>query len=157
MREDIARELTGLLDEWLPILKDLEGPVITNLRNRQDRTIKQIAGHLIDSASNNLHRMIHLQYQPTPLIFPDYANLGANDRWIALQNYQEEEWDLLVQLLRCLNLHFIHVMNQIDSSAWENIWISALDQEITLRAMIADYPRHFRLHLDEIRELAERS
>jgi len=48
----------------------------------QHWTIKETIGHLIDSASNNTYRIIHLQYQQSPLVFPDYANLGNNDRLI---------------------------------------------------------------------------
>ena len=150
----IAQELHDRTEEWLPRLLALEEDVIANRRNKQNRTIKQILGHLVDSASNNIHRMIHLQYQPTPLAFPDYANLGANDTWIGLQNYQEEDWRDIVELWRCLNRHFSHVMLNIKDTALENIWLSALGQEISLKAMVLDYPRHFKLHLAEIKELA---
>lgn len=153
--KEIAEELIDLTNEWEKKLLDLNEDVIAKRRNVQNRTIRQILGHLVDSASNNIHRMIHLQYQPIPLVFPDYANLGANDIWIGLQNYQEEDWQTLVQLWKYLNRHFTHVMLNIKAEALENVWLSALGQEITLRAMVVDYPRHFKLHLAEIRELAE--
>jgi len=108
---------------------------------------------MVDSASNNTHRIIHLQYQQSPLIYPDYANLGNNDRWIAIQNYQEEEWQNLVQLWKYINLHFVHVLGHINEKKLNNEWISALDQRITLQAMVDDYPRHLKLHLEEIEEL----
>ena len=92
--ESIGEELLSLIEEWEPKLSALGNDVITERRNSQNRTIKQITGHMVDSAStNNTHRIVHLQYQESPLIFPDYANLGNNDRWIAIQNYQEEEWN----------------------------------------------------------------
>ena len=72
--------------------------VITQRRNTQNRTIKQIVGHMVDSASNNTHRVVHLQYRESPLEFPNYATYGNNDRWIAIQNYQDENWENLVQL-----------------------------------------------------------
>ena len=96
--ELISRELLALIEEWEPKLLSLSDDVITKRRNSQNRTIKQIVGHMVDSASNNTHRVIHLQYQESPLIFPDYANLGNNDRWIAIQNYQDENWDNFPQL-----------------------------------------------------------
>lgn len=151
----IAEEMIALINEWESKLLQLNEDVISNRRNRQNRNIRQILGHLVDSASNNIHRVIHLQYQPIPLVFPDYANLGANDIWIGLQNYQEEDWQSLVQLWKYLNRHFVHVMLNIKEEPMENIWISALGQKISLRAMVVDYPRHFKLHLGEIRELAE--
>ena len=147
------QELLTLIDEWVPKLLQLPEDMITLRRNSQNRTIKQIVGHMIDSASNNTHRIIHLQYQASPLIFPDYANLGNNDRWIALQNYQSEQWQDLVQLWKYSNLHLVHVINQVSLDKLDNVWLSALQESVSLREMILDYLRHFKLHLKEIDEL----
>jgi hypothetical protein len=154
--ESIIQELLNLIKEWEPKLLALPVEVITERRNRQNRTIKQIVGHMVDSASNNTHRIIHLQYQQSPLVFPDYANLGNNDRWIAIQNYQDEEWNNLVQLWKYTNIHITHVIQNINAEKLENVWISALNQEISLKAMVVDFPRHFKLHLSEIDELIDK-
>lgn len=149
----INQELIKLIDEWEPILSNIPEDVLTSRRNSQNRTIKQILGHMIDSASNNTHRIIHLQYQPSPLIFPDYANLGNNDRWIAIQNYQDESWDHLVQLWKYANLHIVHVISNVSEDKLDNVWLTALNVPVSLRAMIIDYLRHFKLHLSEISDL----
>lgn len=146
-------ELSRLIDEWEPKLSQLSEDILTKRRNSQNRTIKQIVGHMIDSASNNTHRIIHLQYQTSPLIFPDYASLGNNDRWIAVQNYQDENWHDLVQLWKYSNIHIVHVINNVSIEKLDNVWISALNNAISLKAMIIDYLRHFRLHLSEIDNL----
>lgn len=151
--ESIIQELLNLIKEWEPKLFALPEEVITERRNSQNRTIKQIVGHMVDSASNNTHRIIHLQYQKSPLVFPDYANLGYNDRWIAIQNYQDEQWNNLIQLWKYTNIHITHVIRNINTEKLENVWISALNQEISLKAMVVDFPRHFKLHLNEIDEL----
>ena len=149
------QEIISLIAEWEPKLIALDSATISQRRNRQNRTIKQILGHMVDSASNNTHRVIHLQYQPSPLIFPDYANNGNNDRWIAIQNYQSEDWNNLVQLWKYSNLHFVHVVENVDLSKLNNEWISALNDHVTLENMITDYLRHFQLHLSEIKELID--
>ncbi len=146
-------ELRRLIDEWAPKLSQLPEDLLIKRRNSQNRTIKQIVGHMVDSASNNTHRIIHLQYQASPLVYPDYASLGNNDRWIAIQNYQDEKWQDLVHLWKCSNLHIIHVINNVDMEKLDNVWISALNNAISLKAMIIDYLRHFRLHLSEIEDL----
>lgn len=145
--------LLRLLTEWEPKLLSLPDEVITQRRNSQNRTIKQIVGHMVDSASNNTHRIIHLQYQPSPLIFPDYANLGNNDRWIAIQNYQTENWQSLVQLWKYSNLHIIHVMNNVNINKLGNEWITATGDKVTLKSMMLNYLSHFELHIAEIKEL----
>jgi hypothetical protein len=153
----VSQELLLLVEEWEPKFLFLSNSIIHERRNSQNRTIKQILGHLIDSASNNIHRIVHLQYEPSPLIFPDYAHFGNNDRWIAIQNYQEENWTDMVQLWKYINLHFAHIIQHINVEKLENEWISATNENISLQKMIADYPRHFKMHCREIHELINNS
>jgi hypothetical protein len=108
---------------------------------------------MVDSATNNTHRVIHMHYQESPVNYPDYANLGNNDRWIAIQNYQEEDWNRLIKLWVAVNQHFIHLIRQIEEPRLDKKWTTALNETINLREMINDYPRHFKLHLNEISEL----
>ncbi|WP_165042718.1 DinB family protein [Dysgonomonas sp. ZJ709] len=149
----ITEGVFELVSKWEIKLSALDAEVVALKRNCQNRTIKQITGHMIDSASNNLHRIIHLQYNENPLIFPNYATNGNNDRWIAIQNYQKEDWFLLVQLWKYSNLHIIHVMKNVDPDKLDCKWISAPGKEVSLKDMIMDYLRHLELHLDEIDEL----
>lgn len=146
-------EMLTLIDHWECILLSLEEDSITNYMNSQNRTIKQILGHMVDSATNNSHRIIHLQYQPSPIYYPDYANLGNNDRWIAIQDYQHENWHNLVQLWKYSNLHIVHIIQNIDLSKLNQYWISATGNSISLKEMTIDYLRHFKLHLNEIDQL----
>ena len=96
--DPICAELEELIQSWEPVLINLPENVISRRRNSQNRTIKQITGHMVDSSSNNTHRIVHLQYQATPFVFPNYATYGNNDKWIAIQDYQNEEWKTLIQL-----------------------------------------------------------
>lgn len=150
---EIGDELGKLISEWEVKLAAMPENIITNRFNRQGRSIRQIVGHMVDSASNNIHRVIHMHYQTSPINYPDYANLGNNDRWIAIQNFQEENWNELVQLWASSNRHMVHLIKQVDESKMDRFWITALNEQVTLREMITDYPRHFKLHLDEISAL----
>jgi len=149
----IVEGITKQIEKWEPILSNLSNQTIAAKRNSQNRTIKQIVGHLIDSATNNTHRIIHLQNLPSPLTFPNYASNGNNDRWIAIQDFQNEDWHTLIQLWKYSNLHLTHVIGNVDSSKLNNEWIAAADKRISLKQMILDYQPHLDLHLSEIREL----
>jgi len=151
--QQICDELSMFISEWEVKLATLPERTVTNRKNSQDRSIRQITGHMVDSASNNTHRVIHMHYQKSPVGYPDYANLGNNDRWIAIQNYQEEDWGELIKLWAALNRHMVHLIRHVDESKLNQQWISALKERITLREMITDYPRHFKLHLNEISAL----
>ncbi len=149
----ITTEILSLIEDWEPRLKLLSDEIISQRRNKQQRTIKQILGHLIDSTSNNTHRVVHLQYQETPFSFPNYATFGNNDRWITIQDYQHEDWNDMIQLWKYSILHFCHVINNLNDDKLENEWISGPEKKITLRTMILDFPRHLKLHLNEINDL----
>lgn len=153
----IASKLEALIQEWEKKLSSLPKDLITQKRNDQNRTIKQIVGHMVDSASNNTHRVVHLQYQNSPLVFPNYATEGNNDRWIAIQDYQNENWDNLIQLWKYSNLHYAHVIKNIKSEDINKEWISSPNHNITLQTMVLDFPRHFELHLTEINALINKN
>lgn len=154
---EVTQGIGSGLEKWEGILAHLSIETITLKRNTQNRTIKQIVGHMVDSASNNTHRIIHLQYQETPFTFPNYAVNGNNDRWIAIQNYQNENWDDLIQLWKFSHLHLIHVIDNVDQDKLEKEWISESKYgNIKLKDMITDFLRHFNLHLNEIQELIDK-
>jgi hypothetical protein len=149
----ITDEVLNLTMRWEQRLLSLPPDLIVSKRNKQDRTVRQILGHLCDSTSNNIHRIVHLQYQPAPLTFPNYGSFGNNDRWIAIQNYQDEDWHKLVMYWKYSVIHLCHVIRNIDLGKLDAEWIAGPDRPISLEMMIIDFLRHFKLHLDEIEEL----
>ena len=151
--EDISKEITGLVSEWEAKLLSLPEEMITRRRNSQNRNIKQIVGHLVDSASNNTHRVVHLQYRELPLRFPNYASYGNNDKWIAIQNYHEENWQNLVQHLKFSMFHFAHVIQNINPEMLQNEWLADVGEKITLKKIVDGFVPHLKLHLSEIEEL----
>jgi hypothetical protein len=61
----------------------------------------------------------------------------------------------MIQLWKYSLIHFCHVINNIDDSKLDNEWIAGPDKRITLNTMIVDFPRHLKLHLEEINELIQ--
>jgi hypothetical protein len=149
----IAEEIRLMVSDWDIKFKSIAEETISIPRNLQDRSVKQIIGHMIDSVSNNTHRVVHLQYQESPFEFPDYAINGNNDKWILIQNYQDEKWEDLIQLWKYSHLHFAFVIQCVDPEKLDNEWISHQNRTFTLQEMIEDFPRHFKLHIEEIIEL----
>lgn len=153
---DFSNVTNGILryiDKWEQKLVELPVNTITTKRNKQNRTIKQILGHLIDSAANNHQRMIRLQYNEK-LDFPDYQQ--DNDLWIALQDYQNADWLTIIQLWKYYNLHMMQIIKSVDRKKLDNSWQSFEDTSVTLRQMIEGYLGHIELHLNEIQELIDK-
>lgn len=147
---ELREKINNLVEGWSIKLVDLPLEVISDRRNSQGRTIRQILGHLVDSAVNNHHRIVRLQYSEN-LEFPDYRQ--DNDRWIAIQNYQEEEWDRLVSFWKSYNQHMIHIMKNVNEACLDHTWHDFEGNGETLGTIIEGYLWHLDLHLKEIQEL----
>ncbi len=151
--ETLCKEIEALVQEWEPKLNSLPEEIISKRRNVQNRNMKQITGHIIDSCTNNIHRIVHLQNLASPLVYPNYASHGNNDKWIAIQDYENEDWNILVQLMKYSLLHISHIIRNVNSDMLNNEWIAGEDRNIKLKDLIVDFLRHLKLHLSEIDDL----
>ena len=108
-------------------------------------SIKEILGHLIDSAANNHQRFVRLQLAGR-VELPGYAQ----DDWVRLQRYQDEPWSDIVNLWLMYNMHLAAVIGSIDPAALENVWRTSSGQDVTLGFLVEDYLSHMRHHLGQI-------
>ena len=143
----VAGELTQLVQSWEDKLLGMTEGDIRRRKDEKSWSTKEIVGHLIDSASNNHQRFIRLQYT-RELTFPDYQS--ENEKWVTIQNYQEEDWNSLVQLWKCFNLHIIHIIRNIDRKKLSHIWSKGPGSPVSLQDLIIHYLAHFKVHLDQI-------
>jgi hypothetical protein len=104
-------------------------------------SIQQTVGHLIDSAANNIQRVVRLQLAPE-LTLPGYQQ----NEWINVQHYDLESWDELRTLLVALNRHLAHIIEHADASAFTHVWHYS-EGDLTLGFIIEDYIAHLRHHL----------
>lgn len=151
MFSELRMKIQEQIDFWEPILINFPTAVLYERRNSQNRTIKEILGHLIDSAVNNHHRIVRLQYKSN-LTFPDYRQ--NNDRWIKIQNYQEEDWELMVSFWALYNLHMAHIIKNTNPECLSHTWHDFENTKETLNSIIEGYLWHLNLHLREIEELS---
>lgn len=105
---------------------------------------KEIIGHLIDSASNNHQRFIRLQIADQ-LIFPDYGK--DNLKWVQLGHYYDMDFADVLLTWKQYNLLIATIIKQADVSTLSHCWKTD-GKEITLIALIVDYLRHLKGHLE---------
>jgi hypothetical protein len=150
--KNISEQIIELVDEWHKKLIDIYDETLSNLKKPQDRIIKEIIGHLVDSASNNHQRIVRLQYNSV-LEFPDYRQ--HNEKWILMQNYQETNWEDLLNLWKFYNYHLVHVFRNINKNALKHTWKDFEGNIISLEELVTSYLFHVNLHLGEIEELID--
>ncbi len=117
---------------------------------------KEIIGHLLDSANNNLARFVRLQ-AVDHLRFEPYAQ----DEWVRANGYAEADWNELVELWSRYNLHIARVMDRVPEAitmkprtdhAPLGSTYAALpaDGAPTLDWLMRDYVEHLKYHLRQI-------
>jgi len=107
---------------------------------------KEILGHLVDSAQNNIRRFIVAQYEDGPTI------LYAQDEWVACSNYQGYAVADLVTLWTLLNRHIVVILRQMGPAAAQRK-CSMGGQPQSLEWVAADYCNHLLHHLHQILDL----
>jgi len=147
---NLTQDLRRSVAEWEKKLLKLDERVFSNILNQQSRTIKQLLGHLIDSASNNHQRIVRLQYNQS-LIFPDYTH--QNDTWVSIQHYQDEDKNTIIQLWKYFNLHLAYIIDNVDEFELNNSWLDGENELLTLADIINGYFSHFKLHLNEMQNI----
>ena len=144
----IVQQVDAAVDRW----RSLPEQSITFRPSEDAWSVKEIIGHLIDSASNNHQRFVRLQIVDR-LDFPDYGDENVN--WVKIQNYQVQKWEELIDLWRYFNRHLAHTISSVDPAYLTHFWQVDADTRFTLFELMTDYLRHLELHLNQIAETLE--
>lgn len=141
--DSIEQGVNAAAERW----RDLPEQTLRFRPAEDSWSIKEITGHLIDSASNNHQRFVRLQLLEQ-LTFPDYGQ--DNIHWVRIQNYQDRTWEELLGLWRYFNNQLAHIMRSVDPSCLSHVWQADSKTRYTLFDLMTDYLRHLEDHLDQI-------
>jgi DinB superfamily len=110
---------------------------------------KQILGHLIDSAINNLQRFTDIQFLPLPYIVQPYMQ----DELVLVNQYQQLPLNHLLQLWQALNRQIIFIVENIPDEKFDypvNPQYNNKEMK-TLGWLICDYVAHMEHHHKQLR------
>lgn len=139
--ERLAAVLRGAMP-WLVTLSEAEASV----PEREGKwSVKQVVGHLTDSAVNNLARMMRLQIEAGPS-FSGYEQMD----WVRLQHYAERPWSEVLALWVALNEHVVWTIAHVEKKTLANAGVVE-GQAMTLGFLIEDYIAHMEHHLRAMR------
>lgn len=107
---------------------------------------KEILGHLVDSAQNNLQRFVRGQYEHVPHIVYD------QDNWVSLQRYQTYNTEELIGLWVALNDHLARTLACMEPANFEKMCNTGKSGEElhSLKFIAEDYVAHLKHHLNQI-------
>ena len=140
-----AQQLREIIDAVYPRLMSIPESRASEKPYPEKWSIKEILGHLIDSAANNHQRIVRMQ---------EKENIGyfsyPQDLWVTLQGYQAEDWTSLVELWHQHNNHLAHIIGSIRDESLAHVCDIGYSKPATLRFIVEDYIRHVQHHTDQI-------
>ena len=155
---DYIRSLGSTTRETAATLRSLPDATVTWRPKVGAWSIKEIIGHLVDSAANNHQRFVRAEQQGD-LVFPGYAQ----DAWVRIQAYDSAPWNEVIALWESYNLHLARVMAAIPAHVrdckhtrhnFHQIGFREFkaDEPVTLDDLMYDYVLHLEHHLAQIRD-----
>jgi len=135
-----AREILQIVSRWEPFLLDLPG-TFGDKQAGTKWTVKEILGHLVDSAIN--HHQLWVRLHSGDLAFPPYAQ----EEWVQRAGYIDFPWQDLIRLWAGHNRLMASVAMQIPLEALQHKW---LDKDRSLKDLLDHYCDHMRHHLAAI-------
>ena len=144
---DVAEDLGGLLGETVPALEAIDEEGSLKTRGPGTWSRKQILGHLVDSALNNVQRFVRAQHA-ADLFLLDYDQPG----WVAASGYQDRPWTDIIALWAVLNVHLVHVIARIPAAALETPCRIGDSEPMALEFIVRDSVRHLRHLLEQIQD-----
>ena len=145
MLRDIAARVEDHVRRAGPLLSAISDAAASEPRPAGGWSIKQILGHLIDSASNNHQRFVRLQQVET-LRLSGYEQ----DFWVDIQGYNERPLTDLVALWSSYNRHLAHVIRRIDPATLARTVELSPGEQQNLEFFVRDYELHLARHLEQI-------
>ena len=117
---------------------------------------KEVLGHLIDSANVNYNRFI-IALSKDNLVFDTYPQ----DDWVQLQDYNNRDWNELIELWKNLNVHILKLVKRMPTKVlnkkranhnFDKICFELVEsgKEPTLEYLIKDYFNHLEHHIKQI-------
>jgi hypothetical protein len=139
------QQITQIIDDFLIGLITTE--VDWEIKPAADQwSGKEIIGHLIDSANNNLNRFVRCTYEQ------DFKLVYAQNEWVTAQCYQDAKIEDLLTIWRLLNRQISRVLKNYPVQFLQNTCDTG-KTGVNLRTvewLAKDYVIHLDHHLKQI-------
>jgi hypothetical protein len=143
--QDIIGQLQKIIADHTPQLQQLSEAGFSFKPAPKKWSGKELLGHLIDSAQNNIRRFVVAQHEDKPHI------VYQQNEWVVAADYQNYPAKDLINLWVLLNRHIIIIL--------KNIPVSMQSREVltgdvhTIQWLAADYNKHLLHHLHQVLHL----
>lgn len=145
--KEIASQLRNIAQEYAGLLLQVNEKSFSFKQHANKWSKKEILGHLIDSAQNNIRRFVVSQYEDAPKII-----YRQND-WVTITGYQNYITGDLILLWRLLNNHAAIILSNATQDSSQKRCDTGDTEMHSMEWLAKDYIKHLLHHLHQILEL----
>lgn len=144
--EKTITELQEIVAAYYSKIKAMHTSEFSAKPNPNKWSKKEVLGHLIDSAQNNLRRFLVGQYEPEPHIVYD------QDFWVNANNYRHMADSDVIELWKLMNERIIEVLKMMPVENYNRRCNTgkAMPSHHSLLWLASDYVSHLKHHLNQI-------
>ncbi len=150
--EVVSQDLDITVGNFYLKHKDIENSIASKRYDPKEWTLKEILGHLVNSASNNHQRFIGLQFVGE-MQSPEYQKFHLE--WIEREQLNGLDYADLILLWKQYNIFMSHLISDVDRSKLGNAFVME-SKTLTLETLIVDYVNHLNGHLKQFEETLQR-
>ncbi|HVZ95342.1 MAG TPA: DinB family protein [Chitinophagaceae bacterium] len=142
MLHHTIESLQSIVTDYPEMLNEIPESKWMHKPNPAKWSKKEILGHLIDSAQNNIRRFVVAQYEENPHI------VYAQDDWVRISGYENYNTKDLIALWILLNKHICIILSNMPAGMEKR---TAKTNELHSIEWIAeDYNKHLLHHLHQV-------
>ncbi len=141
--ESISKDLNKTVQDFYKKYKNLDDKKASLRPEPGEWSLKEIIGHLINSASNNHQRFIGLQFV-AEMANPEHHKYQIE--WIGVERFNDLPLSDIMLLWKQYNILLAHIIDTVDKEKLGN-YLATGDKKMTLEFLITDYYRHLKDHL----------
>jgi hypothetical protein len=144
--ESVYKELLAVVTEYAAKFSAIPESEFFAKPNPTKWSKKEVVGHLIDSAQNNLRRFIVGQYDNQPNI------VYQQDFWVQANGYQQIMKEDVIQLWLLINKQICAVLANMPKENYSKLCNTSkgAPELHTIEWLAADYVKHMKHHINQV-------
>jgi hypothetical protein len=144
--ENVVNELRSVVEAYSQKFYQISDSDFSAKLNPVKWSKKEVIGHLVDSAQNNLRRFIVGQYDHQPNI------IYQQDFWVQANNYQHAKKDDVIELWRLINNQIAAILTSMPKENYTKICNTGKEtpELHTIEWLASDYVRHLKHHINQV-------
>lgn len=142
----VISELRKIVKKYAAEFRNVGGETLSIKTVQGKWSKKEVIGHLIDSAHNNLRRFISGQTEKTPHI------VYEQNFWVEANDYQNMPAEEVILLWEMMNKRICVVLENMNSENYANtVNTGKTETDVkTLHWLAEDYVKHLKHHINQV-------